>query len=842
MVLLAAPDRRQPVVSLNLVVLAGSMGEGPLLGSGLSHYLEHALFLGSRHHRGLESWSRSAENLGACDQNAHTSSDHTAFYFTADSGRLDEALHLLADLVLRPTFPADRLKREKKVILAELTMDRDEVESRMGQDFINRVYPDHPCRLPILGEEEKFRALTVNDVAAYHQRRYIAPHFTLAISGDFDCRKALDLAARHFADAPGGHGRDPLEPSDTRHGLRPFRTVQALAVEQPRLRLSWPIPPWNHPHAPSWDLMETLLGWGRDSLLSRKFVENGKVSGLEVSSWTPGFRGMFDVGFLLHDKPQLGPDLVKEISDTLQDPKTFRRDDLDAALGKAAAEVLSTLETTPGLAQSLAFHEALTDGFDHEVRRLESMAATTPDSIRDLRGELSPDKLMAALYVPRKDHKSWSGIWKGLGPSAPLSGSSRRKTSVSRPQIKRTQLTGGTVLLHHQGGVEGMAHVAFIFAGGQRHETPKSAGLFHVLSRLWSEGAKGLPAHRLSRLVEGRGGALSTHSGSDHIGLSASWLPGEGKSVLNAIRAILTEPTLPEAARRVEIDRCRESWQMEQETVGDMARRLMRRHLWGQHGYGLSPRGDLESLPYLRLPMLREAHRRHICQGNLVVCTAGDVPLDHLNKVIERLPTGCPPDPGSPVLEALDGATLKHPMPGKEQTVVQWVLPAPDLFHPDHRLLELLSMYLGSLGGPLFALRGEGGAAYQVGFTRLARIGTAVHTFQMTLGKGRGGEWASVVKDFKEVVERLCKKPLPPTDITRLLSLMRGVRGLSGQAWLDRCQNLAWYERLGPGHEAYDRETRFEEKPSDLGRSLFQVTRRHLNPQKGSILLTGSLS
>lgn len=842
MVLLASPDRRQPVVSLNLVVLAGSMGEGPHLGSGISHYLEHALFLGSRKYRGLEAWSRAAENIGACDQNAHTSQDHTAFYFSADAHRLTEALRLLSSLVLEPTFPEDRVKREKKVILAELTMDRDEVETRMSLDFMKRVYPDHPCRLPILGEEARFRALTVSDVAAYHRRRYIAPHFTLALTGDFDPKQALELAARYFEKAPTGHGRDPLEPSDTRGGLKPFRTIQAMPVEQPRIRLSWPIPPWNHPHAPSWDLMETLFGWGRDSVMSRRFVENGAVSGMELSSWTPGFRGLFDLGVLLHDDPRKAPSLVREMVATLSGPGTFTKEDLESALGKASAEALSNLETTPGLAMSLAFHEALTDGFDHEVRRLEAMNATTTETLRSLRSGLSHETLMGALYVPSGRRSKWSEIWKELEdiPSAP-----RRASSGSAPKksrIRKHRLPGGTVLLEQLSAPPGLSHISFVFAGGQRHETPENAGLFHVLSRLWSEGSSRLPAHRLSRLVEGRGGFLSTHSGSDHLGLSASWLPGEGPRMLSIFEGLLLDPALPEKARKVEIDRCREAWSLEQETVGDMARRHLRQHLWGDHGYGQSPRGHDRSLDRLDLPALRRAHAHHVRSGNLVVCTAGDVPLDPLVRLIEKLPAGVPMDPGPPMKEPPAGLVLKHPMPGKEQTVVQWVLPAPDLFSPYHRMLELLSLHLGSLGGPLFALRGRDGAAYQVGFQRQTRPGTGLHVFQMTLGQERSREWPRAIEDFRKVLAGLRNRPLSPMEIRRLLSLMRGVRGLSGQALLDRTQNLAWYERLGPGYGALDEETRFEESPMELSRSLQRVVREHLDPDRASILLTGSLS
>src|SRR5258707_2786273 len=112
--LLVREDHSAPVVSAQAWVRAGSITEGPWMGAGLSHVLEHMLFKGTTT-RGVSGIAQEVERKGGYI-NAYTSYEQTVFYINLPAENWQTAVDILADCMMNATIPEAELRKEKQVI------------------------------------------------------------------------------------------------------------------------------------------------------------------------------------------------------------------------------------------------------------------------------------------------------------------------------------------------------------------------------------------------------------------------------------------------------------------------------------------------------------------------------------------------------------------------------------------------------------------------------------------------------------------------------------------------------------------------------------------------------
>jgi zinc protease len=164
-------DHRQPLVAIEVRILGGLRGEGPFLGSGITHFLEHLLFKGTPS-RPPGTIEQEVRRYGGTI-NAFTSHDYTGVSLFVESRFLQEALGLLSDILQHATFPEEEFAKERRVILSEIQMNRDDPERRIRDLFWNRHLLLHPYRHPILGYPALLERLSVADLRALHHARSI---------------------------------------------------------------------------------------------------------------------------------------------------------------------------------------------------------------------------------------------------------------------------------------------------------------------------------------------------------------------------------------------------------------------------------------------------------------------------------------------------------------------------------------------------------------------------------------------------------------------------------------------------------------------------------------------
>jgi predicted Zn-dependent peptidase len=192
-------------VSLGFWIAAGSRDE-PEAKAGVTHFIEHLLFKGTRSYD-AQRIAEVFDEMGG-ELNAATSREHTVVYARVPDRHLEDALDVMADMVFSPAF-AD-IDSEREVVLEEIAMVEDAPQDLVHDLVSSAVFADHPLGRPVIGRAEVISSISRRSIAAYHRRAYVAGNVVLAAAGNLEHDRLLGLleeAARHRVEPPARRTR-----------------------------------------------------------------------------------------------------------------------------------------------------------------------------------------------------------------------------------------------------------------------------------------------------------------------------------------------------------------------------------------------------------------------------------------------------------------------------------------------------------------------------------------------------------------------------------------------------------------------------------------------------------
>jgi predicted Zn-dependent peptidase len=194
-------------VALGFWIGAGSRDE-PEAKAGVSHFIEHLLFKGSRSYD-AQQIAEIFDEMGG-ELNAATSREHTVVYARVPDRHLEDALDVMADMVFAPTF-AD-VDSEREVVLEEIAMVEDTPQDLVHDLLAEAVFTDHPLGRAVIGRADVISSVSRRSIASYHRGAYVAGNVVLAAAGNLEHDKVCELL-EHAA-------RQRVEPPATRTKVR----------------------------------------------------------------------------------------------------------------------------------------------------------------------------------------------------------------------------------------------------------------------------------------------------------------------------------------------------------------------------------------------------------------------------------------------------------------------------------------------------------------------------------------------------------------------------------------------------------------------------------------------
>lgn len=189
-------------ITLGIWVNAGSRIENEELG-GISHFIEHMLFKGTKNRTSKEIAS-TIDNLGG-QINAFTSKECTCYYVKLLDEHIDIGIDILSDMFLNPLFDEKDIDKERQVIIEELKMYEDSPEDLVYDLLMEGIYKTDALGMNIIGTEESLYNMNRNTIKDYFNKYYVASNSVISISGNFKFEEMVKLIESKFKDLAMGN-------------------------------------------------------------------------------------------------------------------------------------------------------------------------------------------------------------------------------------------------------------------------------------------------------------------------------------------------------------------------------------------------------------------------------------------------------------------------------------------------------------------------------------------------------------------------------------------------------------------------------------------------------------
>ncbi|MBI2474333.1 MAG: insulinase family protein [Candidatus Taylorbacteria bacterium] len=208
-----------PTATVLVLVAAGSKYETKKI-NGLSHFLEHMCFKGTKKRPRSIDISHELDSVGA-QYNAFTSQEWTGYYAKAAARHSPMLIDIVSDIYLNSTLPEAEMQKEKGVIIEEINMYNDLPQRKVQDIFLNLLYGDQPAGWDIAGTKENVSGMKHADFVSYRTKFYTAPETLVVVSGSINEAEVLKLVEQSFAECSPqpGAGKLPVKEAQSKPAI-----------------------------------------------------------------------------------------------------------------------------------------------------------------------------------------------------------------------------------------------------------------------------------------------------------------------------------------------------------------------------------------------------------------------------------------------------------------------------------------------------------------------------------------------------------------------------------------------------------------------------------------------
>ena len=267
--IVVVPIKDAPSVTVMSMIETGSEYESKNK-NGISHFLEHMFFKGTKNRPKSIDISKEFDGMGA-DHNAFTSNEVTAYYGKAAPKYFDKILNIISDMYLNPTFPEVEMEKEKGVIIEEINMYEDLPQRKVHEVFQELLYGDTPNGWTVLGPRENIKKMRRQDFLDYRKSHYVAGKTMIIVSGDVQVETAFRKIEKAFENIFLGKvlKKKKLIERQNKVGLK----IKHKETDQTHLVIGVRTFSLHDKRIPTLKLLSTILGNGMSSRLFQKMRE-----------------------------------------------------------------------------------------------------------------------------------------------------------------------------------------------------------------------------------------------------------------------------------------------------------------------------------------------------------------------------------------------------------------------------------------------------------------------------------------------------------------------------------------------------------------------------------------
>ena len=366
--------------------------------NGISHFIEHILFKGTKKRNALEI-ARAIDDVGG-QLNAFTAREYTCFYTKTLDAHAPVALDVLSDMLFNSLLSKEDMERERKVILEEISLYEDSPEDLVYDLISSAAWGDTSMGRTILGTRESLEKITPEIMRNYMKTHYTKKNMIISVSGNYG-NDFFDLLEEYF-------GRQSISDNDIflpDAEYSPSNLVKTKDIEQVQLVAGFKGIDVMDERAYSLLVFNNVFGSGMSSRLFQNIREKlGLVYSVYAGHSAYINTGIFDIS------AGMNPDNLKRVAELISEEITkIKREKLSAQEVARAKEQLKgsfilSYESTGARMQGSGRSLLLNKPILTQEEALEKIEAVTSDSVAEIIDTVLDTKTLSVAAVGPVDN------------------------------------------------------------------------------------------------------------------------------------------------------------------------------------------------------------------------------------------------------------------------------------------------------------------------------------------------------------------------------------------------------------------------------------------------------
>ncbi len=593
-------NKKAPIATFQAWVTTGSVNEGQFIGSGLSHFLEHMVFKGTRNFS-KRSITAKIDKIGG-RINAYTSYCNTVFHVNSPSSKIIQAAEIITDLVRNPIFPSDEFKTEKDVIVRERAMRSDIPDAVLIEKLLRTMFRSNPIRHPIIGYENMILGVSRDDLVNYHSRRYRPENIFIVACGDLEASEIFDFVRKKCDDWENSTFHD--DPIPIEHAQQSLREENFIFKDPlSRIAVAFHTPELSDPASPVMDTLGVILGGNESSRLTKKIEKKKQLSvSIDCSHYGMPFGGIIcAVGTTSPEKLEpLKESIIGEMNAiTNTDPP--KKDEIDKVVRQLSAEFIKSLRSVDAVGALLGRSVMNYGDPSYALRYLDQIRKITPDKA-----------LETASRFIRKENCTIVKMLPDISPKTKTLISSKTKAHAKYEKIILEKPEGLPRTLILTDKTLPLFDIAILGLGGTILESNENVGIGDMTALCMPCGTTKYNEDEISEFLDYNAIDLSLGAGNNTFSISLTAEKDRFQSSIEILEEILRRPTFPESAVSREVKMSIHSIESERLSPRRAASELTRKIIYGQHPYALIQKTELGRWPNLQAQACQNSTTKNV--------------------------------------------------------------------------------------------------------------------------------------------------------------------------------------------------------------------------------------
>lgn len=400
LVLLTSEQRALPMVSIELLIDAGSRHEPPSQ-AGLANLTARLLTYGTKKRSALQI-SEALDFIGA-GLSASAGADVASISMTLLKKDLATGLELLADILTSSSFPQAEIDRQKQAVIASIRAAEENPGTVAGRTFSAALFPGSPYGRPVEGAEASVKALPQKSLRDFYSRHYRPNRAILSVVGDVSEREIAEALTRALREWRKGEPGAPFAPPSNIGGPQTLRVQRDLT--QANIVLGHAGVPRSHPDYYAIQVMNYILGGGGFSSRAMDSIRNERGLAYSVYSFFGGEKSHGYFQFVMQTRNETAQEAIRlaveEVRRMRDEPVTEQ--ELSDAKNYMTGSFPLRFDTNRRVASFLAQVEFFELGLDYPDRYGDFIGkVTAADVQRVAKLYLQPDRILTVIVGNHK--------------------------------------------------------------------------------------------------------------------------------------------------------------------------------------------------------------------------------------------------------------------------------------------------------------------------------------------------------------------------------------------------------------------------------------------------------